>query len=120
MALDAVVTIDGSGVITAWNAQAANIFGWSKEEAVGRSLAETIIPEQHREAHNRGLGHAVATGEGPVIGKRIELTALRADGTEFTATVRIDTPNEWQYYRHGGILPYVLRQLAAGGASASK
>jgi two-component system, cell cycle sensor histidine kinase and response regulator CckA len=88
-ALDAVVTIDGSGVITAWNVQAANIFGWSKEEAVGRSLAETIIPAQHREAHSRGLRHAVATGEGPVFNKRIEITALHRDGREFPVELAI-------------------------------
>src|SRR5258706_1155009 len=88
-ALDAVVTIDGSGVITAWNAQAANIFGWSKEEALGRSLAETIIPEQYREAHTRGLRHAAATGEGPVFDKRIEITALHRDGREFPVELAI-------------------------------
>ena len=50
---------------------------------VGRKLSDTIIPSQYRDAHNRGLQHYMATGEGPAMGKRLEITALRSDGTEF-------------------------------------
>jgi PAS domain S-box-containing protein len=88
-ALDAVVTIDAAGLITGWNAQAEAIFGWSAEEAVGRLLAETIIPAQHREAHTRGLERFLATGEGPVLGKRIEISGLRRDGEEFPVELAI-------------------------------
>src|SRR5437899_8282189 len=56
-AYDAFVGMDERGVITAWNAQAETIFGWSREEALGRTVAETIIPPQHREQHRRGLQH---------------------------------------------------------------
>ena len=80
---DAFVSIDADGLITAWNPQAEANFGWSSHEALGRELAATIIPEAHREAHRRGMEHFLATGEGPVLGKRLELTALHRDGREF-------------------------------------
>lgn len=64
-AYDAFVAIDSDSMITAWNHQAEATFGWSREEAIGRSLVETIIPQQHREAHRRGLAHFLATGERP-------------------------------------------------------
>jgi PAS domain S-box-containing protein len=81
--LDAVVTINEQGTIIGWNRQAESVFGWKRHEAVGRSLAGLIIPEQYREAHRRGLEHFLRTGEGPLLGKRLELTALRRGGQEF-------------------------------------
>jgi len=88
-ALDAVITMDGRGVITGWNAQAARMFGWSPAEAIGRSLAATIIPAEHREAHERGLRRFLATGEGPVLNRLIEVTAVRRDGQEFPVELAI-------------------------------
>ncbi len=88
---DAFVAIDVGGVITDWNAQAEATFGWPREEAVGRVLADTIIPPQHREAHKRGLEHFLATGEGPVLNKRIELTALHRNGHEFPVELTISS-----------------------------
>ena len=58
-ALDAFVAMDGQGRITEWNRQAELIFGWSRDEALGRTVAETIVPVQHREAHVAGLTHAI-------------------------------------------------------------
>src|SRR5207253_9953318 len=72
-ALDAVVTMDADGVITDWNPMAETIFGWPKSEAVGRLVAETIMPQRYREAHRRGLRHFLETGEGPVLNTRLEL-----------------------------------------------
>jgi PAS domain S-box-containing protein len=82
-ALDAVVSMDAAGQITGWNARAEALFGWSASEVVGRSLAETIIPVNLREAHRRGLERYLATGEGPALNRRLEVTALRRDGQEF-------------------------------------
>lgn len=82
-ALSAVISMDDRGRITAWNTQAEQTFGWTSQEAIGRSMADTIIPPTHREAHQRGLDHFLKTGEGPILNKRIEVTALRRDGTEF-------------------------------------
>ena len=88
-AYDAYVAVDSDSVITAWNRQAEATFGWSREEAIGKSLLETIIPPQHREAHRRGLAHFLATGEGPVLNQRIEITALRRSGEEFPVELAI-------------------------------
>ncbi len=82
-ALSAVISMDDKGDIIAWNTRAEQIFGWTRQEAVGRSMSETIIPHAHREAHERGLANFIKTGEGPILNKRIEVTALRRDGTEF-------------------------------------
>jgi PAS domain S-box-containing protein len=88
-ALDAVITMDTKGVITDWNAQAAAIFGWSRQEAVGQSLSTIIIPFQHREAYQRGLKHFLATGESPILNRHIEINALYRDGHEFPVELSI-------------------------------
>src|SRR5574341_197994 len=88
-ALDAVIVMDSDGRITGWNAQAETIFGWSKTEALGRQLSATIIPPQYREAHEYGLGHYVASGTGPVLGKRIEISALHRNGREFPVELAV-------------------------------
>ncbi|HEV8395470.1 MAG TPA: PAS domain S-box protein [Vicinamibacterales bacterium] len=88
-ALDAVITIDGTGAITGWSPQAERIFGWSRDEVLARSLADTIVPEQYRNAHRHGLAHYMATGEGPVLGTRLELSALHRDGHEFPIELAI-------------------------------
>src|SRR5260370_42661097 len=88
-ALDAVITIDRAGTITAWSPQAESLFGWSAGEALGRSLSQTVIPERYRDAHERGLERYLATGEGPVLNRRIELSALRRDQSEFPVEIAI-------------------------------
>src|SRR5881628_105426 len=88
-ALDAIITIDGQGWVTDWNPQAEKIFGWTQTEARGKKLTETIIPPQYREAHERGLRHYFKTGVGPVLEKRIEITALHRDGREFPIELAI-------------------------------
>jgi PAS domain S-box-containing protein len=88
-ALDAVVTIDRAGTITGWSPQAESLFGWSAAEALGRSLSNTVIPERYREAHQGGLERYLATGEGPVLNRRIELSALRRDQSEFPVELAI-------------------------------
>jgi PAS domain S-box-containing protein len=88
-ALDAVITMDAAGNITDWSPQAETVFGWTHEEAIGRSLADTIIPERYREAHRHGLAQFLATGEGRVLNKRLELTGLDRHGTEFPVELAI-------------------------------
>ena len=88
-ALDAVITIDQNGIVTGWNAQAEQAFGWTLGEILGQSLRETIIPSQHRESHDSGMKHFLRTGEGPVLGKRIEITALHRNGHEFPVELAI-------------------------------
>ena len=88
-ALDAFIEMDSDGLITDWNAQAETTFGWSRSEAIGQTLCQVIIPHRYREAHTRGLRLFLATGEGPVLNKRIEIPALHRDGTEFPIELAI-------------------------------
>jgi len=88
-ALDACVTMDETGRLTSWSAAAEVVFGWPASEAIGRSLADTIIPQQHREGHARGLARFLETGEGPILRQRIEITALHRDGREFPVELTV-------------------------------
>lgn len=86
---DAYVAMDAAGVIIDWNRQAEATFGWSREEAIGRSVADTIVPPQFRETHSRGLQRFLAEGIGPVLNRRIELSAIHRDGHEFPVELTI-------------------------------
>jgi PAS domain S-box-containing protein len=88
-ALDAIICINAAGAITLWNPQAEKTFGWSEEEIKGRLLSETIIPEQYREQHERGMKHYLESGEGPVLSRMIEITALDRHGREFPIELSI-------------------------------
>jgi PAS domain S-box-containing protein len=88
-ALDCVIRIDRHGLVTYFNAAAARTFGYRAEEVVGRELAEVIIPPSLRDAHRAGLARHLATGEERVLGRRIELTAMRSDGTEFPVELTV-------------------------------
>ena len=89
-ALDAVVTCDVDSQIVVWNAGAERIFGWSREEAVGLRLTDTIIPEEFVEAHTAGMARFITTGEGPVLGKRIEIEAQDRRGRRFPVELSIN------------------------------
>ena len=88
-ALDAVVRVDASGTIVGWNSQAHRTFGWTSEQAIGRALHETIVPEQHREAHLRGMARYMQGGASTVIDRRIEINALHASGRTFPIELAI-------------------------------
>ena len=90
-ALDAVIQMDAGGRISGWSKHAETIFGWSRDEAVGRLLHETIIPQRYRDAHLRGLSHFLATGEGPVLSTRVEIEGLHRDGREFPIELAISS-----------------------------
>src|SRR5205807_8173020 len=72
----AVITADELGLITGWNRKAEQIFGWSHDEAIGRTLTGTVMPRRYRDAHQRGLARFIETGEGRLVGKTVELAAL--------------------------------------------
>ncbi|WP_417525330.1 sensor histidine kinase [Marinovum sp.] len=98
-ALDAVVGMDDAGRVTAWNGSAEEIFGWSRDEALGASMGDLIVPPQHREAHAKGLAHYNRTGEGPVLEQRIRITALHREGHEFPVELSIfPMPGEKSFY----------------------
>lgn len=82
-ALDAIICIDTTGIITVWTKQAETIFGWTSEEIVGKKLVDTLVPERYKASHETGFEKYLNTGSGPVLNKPIELTALRSSGKEF-------------------------------------
>ncbi len=90
-ALDAVIAMDVNGLITEWNTQAEAMFGWTHHEAVGRDLADTIIPPVYRHAHRAGLARFLATGKASVLNTLVEITGLRRDGREFPIEIAIST-----------------------------
>ncbi|MEO1041754.1 MAG: PAS domain S-box protein [Pseudomonadota bacterium] len=92
-ALDCVVIIDGDGGIIEFNPAACRTFGYRREDTIGRNLSEILVPERFRQMHNDGMERYKRTGEGPVIGTRIEIEALCADGTEIPVELAI-TPVE--------------------------
>jgi PAS domain S-box-containing protein len=88
-ALDCIVTVDHEGRITEFNPAAERTFGHRREAVVGRLLADVIIPPSLRESHRQGLARYFATGEVRYLGKRVELTAIRADGSEFPVEIAV-------------------------------
>jgi PAS domain S-box-containing protein len=88
-ALDAVVVMRMDGVVAGWNDVAERTFGWSYVDAFGHRMSALIIPERFRAAHEQGLAHYLATGEGPVLDKHIEIDALHRDGHELPVELSI-------------------------------
>src|SRR5438270_3506736 len=88
-ALDCIITMGQDGRVLEFNPAAEQVFGFSRGEAIGQELAELIIPPRMREQHRRGLAHYMKTGEGPVIGKRIEIAGVRKDGSEILVELAI-------------------------------
>jgi PAS domain S-box-containing protein len=82
-ALDPVVVMDCSGNIIGWNGHAEVGFGWKAEEVIGKRLSAFIVPPSYRDAHERGLAKYLATGDAPVLNRRIEVSAVDRHGNEF-------------------------------------
>ncbi len=92
VAFDSVVTMDHDGRVLSVNRAAQRTFGYSAEEMVGREVAELIVPAALRDAHRAGLARYLRTGRGPVVGRRVELTAMRSDGAEFPVELVVTRP----------------------------
>lgn len=88
-AMDAVVIMFADGSIADFNHNAEALFGWPREDAVGQSMAEMIIPERYRERHRKGIEIYLETGEGPLLRKRIMVSALKRSGEEFPVELSI-------------------------------
>jgi PAS domain S-box-containing protein len=82
-ALDAIVTVDETGTVMEFNPAAERTFGHARADAIGKKLPELLIPEQLREGHQRSFQRYLQSGKSRILGKRIEIEALRADGTAF-------------------------------------
>jgi PAS domain S-box-containing protein len=102
-AFDAIIIIDEHGLVEEFNAVAETMFGYKRQEAVGMCLESLIIPHRYREAHAQGLKVFLETGEGPLIGQRVEIEAVHRDEHEFPVEVAIEK--------------YSLSVAGSGGAS---
>jgi len=87
---DAIISVDSSGKIVFWNNSAETIFGYSADEAIGKPLT-LIIPEQFHEAHKKGMDRVVVTGKSKIVGKTVEMLALRKGGNEFPVEFSLAT-----------------------------
>ena len=88
-AQDAIMMMDPEGRITFYNKTAETVFGWTAAEVVGKDLHTLVAPPRFREAYHKGFGHFSKTGNGPAVGKTLELKALRRDGTEFPIEISL-------------------------------
>jgi PAS domain S-box-containing protein len=86
---DALIVMDAEGRITEWNPQAEKIFGWPRNEALGRLVADTVVPPRLRDGHRKGLARFLETGEAAVSNRTVELPALHRDGHQFTVEVSV-------------------------------
>jgi PAS domain S-box-containing protein len=87
--LDAVVVMTAAGTVADWNDRAVSTFGWTRDEVVGRAMADLIIPARYRDAHQNGLKRYLETGKAVVLGRRIQVSGLRKDGEEFPLELSI-------------------------------
>ena len=88
-ALDCIVSIDRHGKIIEFNPAAERTFGYAKEEVVGKDVAEIIIPARMRDAHRRGMTRYLTTGQRSLLDKRVQVTAMRRDGSEFPVELTV-------------------------------
>ena len=86
---DAVIVMDSKGFVTKWNPEAERLLGWKEEEVKSRLLADLIIPEEFREAHKKGLDRFLNTGESRIVGKTIDLWAIKKDHESIDVSLRI-------------------------------
>ena len=118
-ALDAVVTIDGMGRIRYFSPSAEHIFGVSAKRVVGMEMAKIIVPPRFRAAHEAGMDRFLATAKSQIIGKRLQLVAQRADGTEFPVELSINQSGRDDQVRFTAFLRDISEQRRAESALAS-
>ena len=98
---DAYISIDSASVITDWNPMAEKMFGWSRSEAIGKTLLESIIPERFHQAHNHGINNYLKNGSGPWLYRTTTTTARHKNGNEFDiemAIVPLSSGDEQEFY----------------------
>ncbi len=98
---EAFISIDEDGLVREWNHQAERLFGWGRDEIVGRPIHHTIIPRRHRDAHLRGLTRFLSSGQQPLTARRLEVEGLRRDGTEVPIELSISAlreGDEWRFH----------------------
>jgi diguanylate cyclase (GGDEF)-like protein/PAS domain S-box-containing protein len=98
---EAFISIDDQGLIREWNPQAERLFGWGRDEIVGRPVHHTIIPRRHRDAHLRGLARFLASDDAPMMARRLEVEGLRRDGSEIPIELSVSAlreRDEWRFH----------------------
>lgn len=98
---NAVVSMDGAGLVTYWNPRAEELFGVMRADAIGRAVADLIVPERYRAAHIQGIARFLQDGTGPLLERKVEIEALRADGTEFPVELTISAVRDgdrWNFH----------------------
>ena len=99
-ALDAIIVMDSVGIVSGWNEQAEATFGWPRAQILGKRLVDKIVPPRYRTAHEAGVRHFLAGGEGPLLNKRFEITGLHKDGHELRIELSIapvKVGNRWTF-----------------------
>ncbi|MDQ3074216.1 MAG: PAS domain S-box protein [Pseudomonadota bacterium] len=94
-ALDPVVVMDVDGMVIGWNRHSETCFGWSWDEARGQRLSDLIVPPAFRAGHEGGLTHYLATGDGPVLDRRIEVSALHRDGRHLPVELSVTASEQF-------------------------
>jgi diguanylate cyclase (GGDEF)-like protein/PAS domain S-box-containing protein len=117
---EAFVEMDQAGLVTDWNIEAENTFGWLRSEAIGRKLSKLIIPPVLAQTHARGLEKFLSTGEGPIIGKRIELPTIHRDGKEFTVEITISALKSADQYKFTAFLHDISERKESEAALLSE
>lgn len=103
-----VVCIDAKGFITDWNEEAEKVFGWKKEEVLGRSMAFTIVPTQFRDACLAGEARYIVTGKAPLMNRRVETVAMHRSGRQFPVELTVTEVKNSGATRFKG----VMREIA--------
>ncbi|MGJ0484548.1 MAG: PAS domain S-box protein [Methylomicrobium sp.] len=111
--LNAIVIMDSYGIIRDWNHKAEQMFGWPREQALGQRLDELIIPERFRKAHRQGLENFLRVGEGAILNRLIEQTALRRNGAEFPIELSISPLREGSHFIFSGFIHDISARKAA-------
>ena len=111
--LDGIIIINAEGHILQFSESAERIFGYKKEDILGKEMSEIIVPERYREAHNNGMARMRQTGKANILGQRIEIEALRANGEEFMSELAISRSRS----SHGDIFIAYIRDISEAKAA---
>ncbi len=87
--IDAIINMDSEGLVIEWSGAAFNMFGYTREDALGRTLSDLIIPRRDREAHFKGMQRVLTSNKSNMTGRRVEVNALRIDGSEFSVEMSV-------------------------------
>ncbi len=119
-ALDAIIMMDDNGCISYWNEAAEEIFGYSEEEALGKEMHTFLTPDKYHGAYEEGVRAFKETGQGPVVGKTLELTALRGNGTEFPIELSVSAVKIKGRWHSIGILRDITERKKAEEVIATR